>query len=187
MAQFPQVRVELPSGFDEDAFGGKALRARTRLALESAGLVDESLEYVAATKDLQGPERRDEMLSVTKQWVTVDPAASPPTARSSTRPARNAPTTTGPDWSTPAQRVRRLARPVEVAAWVLMVLSVVSGAAIAFRSNPVCSFPEIQCSTSERYPDLPLGLFLAFVGVVVSAAIALMAAYIRSRTEVHHD
>lgn len=71
VARFPDVRVELPDGYSEDPHAGKSLRARTRLALEKAGLMRESLEYLAETKHLQGEASRAELLHVTQEWLTV--------------------------------------------------------------------------------------------------------------------
>jgi len=134
--------------------------------------------YLVSTEVVQhqlGP-----LLGASRDWVDVTvfgPAvqAEAAGASSSTQPAWiGAPKQT-------ARRTESVASYVEVTMWFFMVLSVVGGSFIGFQRDSDCDFSD--CSFSETYPFLGLGLGVAIAGVVQCLMVIMIATYIRARAD----
>jgi hypothetical protein len=115
---------------------------------------------------------------------STTPPMSPPGSPSA--PATNLSNpSTQPAWvGAPKQTARRaesVASYVEVTMWVFLVLSVVGGSFIGFQRDSDCDFSD--CSFSETYPLLGLGLGVAIAGVVQCLMVIMIATYIRARAD----
>jgi hypothetical protein len=110
--------------------------------------------------------------------ATGDAAAQP---SSDTPPAQfrtpaTGPSPTGTLRSPAAQRANRAATIVEVVSWIVLILSVVSGVAIAAQTR-------IDSNGETAHPFVWTGIGVAIGGAFQALVVIMIAAYIEAKTE----